>query len=157
MSIMGLTAGQSIASLSRKGAAPTASPSPADPISLPKTASLQSPTSLFDSDTANGFSLTLLGPSGGSLDPALKALLNGQLEQLGAVDTDAGAREPAPDGAPAGQRFRTPDTFHMDLGGGRSVEIHHGAPGQGEYNPAAMRAMIATLEAMRHALGDPVA
>ncbi|WP_066681159.1 hypothetical protein [Caulobacter sp. CCH9-E1] len=157
MSIMGLTAGQSIASLSRKGGAPTASPSPADPIPLPKTASLQSPTSLFGADTANGFSLTLLGPPGGSLDPTLKTLLNGQLEQLGAVDTDAGANELAPDGAPAAGRFRTLDTFHMDLGGGQSLEIHHGPAGQGEYNPAAMRAMIAALEAMRHALGDSIA
>lgn len=155
MSIMGLTAGQSIAALARKGVAPPSSSSPTDPIAPPKTAPLQSPTSLFGADTANGFSLTLLGPSGGSLDPALKALLNGQFEQLGAVDTEAGARELGPDGAPVGQRFVTVNMFHMDLGGGRSVELRHGEEGQSEYNPAAMRAMIATLEAMRHALGDP--
>ncbi|WP_421736405.1 hypothetical protein [Caulobacter sp.] len=154
MSIMGLTVGQSIAALARKGAAPPASPSPTDPTAPSKMASLQSPTSLFGADTANGFSLKVLGPSGGSLDPALKALLNGQFAQLGDVDTEAGARELAPDGAPAGQRFVTVNMFHMDLGDGRAVELRHGVEGQSEYNPAAMRAMIATLEAMRHSLGD---
>ncbi|HJV40875.1 hypothetical protein [Caulobacter sp.] len=153
MSIMGLAAGQSIASAARGRSAPSTSfPNPNDPAPLVDMAPGKGlMTSLFEADTANGFTVNLLGPSGGDLDPGLKALLNDQLTQLGAVDTDAGASEPAPDGAPAEGRFFTPNFFHTDLGGGRSIEIHHGPAGQGEYNPAAMRAMIATIEALRHA------
>lgn len=153
MNIMGLSAGQSIASLTRGRSAPSTSlPKPIDPtISVNTTLGKGPATSLFEADTANGFTVNLLGPSGGDLDPGLKALLNDQLTQLGGVDTEAGAREPAPDGAPAEGRFFTPNFFHTDLGGGRSIEIHHGPAGKSEYNPAAMRAMIATIEALSHA------
>uniref|UniRef100_B0SVQ3 Uncharacterized protein n=1 Tax=Caulobacter sp. (strain K31) TaxID=366602 RepID=B0SVQ3_CAUSK len=110
MSIMGLAAGQSIAALTRgRPSAQTPLPSAVDPASTVNMIAGRGPaSSLFGADTANGFSANVLGPSGGALDPSLKALLNSQLDQLGSIDTDAGADEPAPDGAPTGTRFAAP-------------------------------------------------
>ncbi len=153
MNIMGLTAGQSIASLSRAKGRDTAPSSPLDAPPSPGAAvGKASDATLFGGATANGFTVNLIGPSGGLIDPKITALLNSQLGQLDAIDTEAGAHEAPPEGAPAGTRFFTVNVFHMDLGDGQAVEIRHGPEGQGEYNPAAMRAMMATIQALSHAL-----
>lgn len=153
MNIMGLTTGQSIASLARAKVRDTA---PEAPLGAPAPAGAAigkaSDATLFGGATANGFTMNLIGPSGGLVDPKITALLNSQLGQLDAVDTEAGTQEAPPEGAPAGMRFATPNFFHMDLGGGQALEIRHGPEGQGEYNPAAMRAMMATIEALTRAL-----
>lgn len=83
MSIMGLTVGQSVAALARKGAAPpTASPE-VNPVAMPNAASSQRKTTrLFGVETDNGFSLTLLGPSGGSPDPAAMRAMIATLEAM---------------------------------------------------------------------------